>query len=137
MNWDIPPESSALVDFVRELIRIRADQPILRRESYRDGMIVNWLNPNGEPQTPEQWEDPLAKSIALRLERPDLEGAYWHDVIIAFNAHDGGVFFTLPEREGSPWQVAIDTAAADGMVLQPQGSPQVIELPPRSLAVLI
>jgi isoamylase len=138
VNWDIPEESNALVDFVRDLIRIRADQPILRRESYRDGMIVNWLNPNGEPQTPEQWEDPNAKSIALRLERPDLAGECWHDVIIAFNAHDGGVFFTLPERDGSPWQVAIDTAAADGMTLQPQGSsPQVIELPPRSLAVLI
>jgi glycogen operon protein len=137
VNWDIPAPGAALIDFVRTLIRIRSEQPILRRESYRDGMILTWLNPNGSAQTPEQWEDPQAKSIALRLERADLTGAFWNDVIIAFNPHDGGVFFTLPEREGSPWKVALDTVEADGMTLSLNGTPVTVELPPRSLAVFI
>lgn len=138
LDWEgITPEGKALTDFVRRLLEMRAKQPLLRRCSFRDGMGVTWLNPGGGEQTPEQWADAGANSIALRLTREDLEddGEAWSDIIIAFNAHDGPVDFKLPEREGKVWRAVIDTDAPDGSDLQTAGGEEALTLPGRSLVV--
>ncbi|EWY41290.1 glycogen-debranching protein [Skermanella stibiiresistens SB22] len=142
VDWDgIGDEGRSLMAFVQKLITIRQSQTLLRRESFRDGMVVSWLNPGGGEQTPEQWADAGVRSIALRLTREDLgngEGdGEWNDVIIAFNAFDGPVPFKLPEREGRVWKAEIDTNAPDGDGFETPGGDAEIELAPRSLVLFV
>ncbi|MBH0236631.1 glycogen debranching protein GlgX [Methylobrevis albus] len=142
-DWEgITEEGHALTAFTRRLLELRRDQPILRRENFRDGLIVTWLNPGGGEQTPEQWADAGANSIALRLVRPDggADGGAdgeWDDVIIAFNAHDGPVSFVLPEREGRSWTAVIDTDTPDGPALECAGGEEPVELAARSLVLFV
>jgi glycogen operon protein len=132
------PNGKALHEFVRDMIAMRKAQPLLRRESYRDGMIINWLNPNGGNQTPEQWEDPGATSIALELQRTDLkDDSAWDTMIIAFNSHDGPVKFVLPKRSSGVWSAAIDTFGPQASKPTLAGNPPTVELAPRSLAIFV
>ncbi|MBP0649431.1 glycogen debranching protein GlgX, partial [Mycobacterium tuberculosis] len=122
LDWDgIDDEGEQLREFVRRLIKLRLSQPLLRRDSWRDGMIVTWLNPEGTEQTPEQWADPTATATARRLGRSDLDGtAEWNDIIIAFNARDDVAAFVLPER-GREWRAVIQTDAPHGARLATPG----------------
>lgn len=138
IDWEkIGDEGRALTDFLRKLTWYRREQPILRRESFRDGLHVNWLNPIGDDQTEEEWALPTAKTIGLRLYYPDAptDSPQWQDVLILYNAHDGTVPFTLPERDGNPWKPIIDTANPD---VKSEGLPDgPLELPGRSLMLLV
>jgi isoamylase len=52
VHWEnLPDSAEELRDFVRQLTALRAAQPLLRRESWRDGMTVTWLNAGGGEQT--------------------------------------------------------------------------------------
>ncbi|GGE52873.1 glycogen operon protein GlgX homolog [Agaricicola taiwanensis] len=104
VNWDIGDKGHGLQDFVARLLALRAERPILRRASFRDGMIVTWLNPGGGEQTEEQWDDAGATTVGLRLSTEEDE------VLFLFNPHDGPVPFVLPEREGRAWTVRVSTA---------------------------
>jgi glycogen operon protein len=138
-DWDgIDDEGAELTAFVRQLIKLRLSQPLLKRDNWRDGMIVTWLNPLGTEQTAEQWADAGATTIALRLGRPDLDGEVeWNDLVIAFNAHDGTVPFVLPER-GRDWRAVLRTDAPhdDGWT-SPGGPEHPVELTARSLVLFV
>ena len=115
VNWNVTDNGKALTDFVRRVIAIRNSQPLIRRDSWRDMMGVTWFNPGGGEQTPDQWEDPGATTIGLRLSRDDLRGQddVWPELILLFNPYEGEVDFLLPEREsGGPWQVELNTGAS-------------------------
>ena len=126
---------------MRELIALRQAQPLLRRESFRDGMTVEWLNPAGGFQTDEALERRRATTIGLRLAR-DLGGGeeVWKEALILFNAVDAETAFALPEREGASWRIVVDTAAGDraegeALFADDAGKPQA-RLFPRSLMLL-
>src|SRR5690606_18404194 len=75
LHWEnLPPSAGELSDFVRRIIALRHQQPLLRRASWRDGMSVNWFNMLGEEMKPEQWGEETASTIAVRLVRDDLRG---------------------------------------------------------------
>jgi len=138
LDWEkIGDEGRALTDFLRKLTWYRREQPILRRESFRDGLVIAWLDPGGGDETDDQWDLPTAKTIGLRLRYPDRpqDSPQWQDVLILYNAHDGAVPFVLPEREGNPWKPIIDTANPE---VKSEGLPAgALELPGRSLMLLV
>jgi glycogen operon protein len=136
VHWDgLPASAEALREFTKKLIALRHAQPILRRENWRDGMVVSWLNPGGGEQTDEQWADAGSTTIGLRLERRQTErdSGLWEDVLILFNPHDGDVSFLLPQID-SGWTVVLETADPDGHARAVDGSNYV--LTSRSLVVL-
>ncbi len=112
VDWQSDDRQNDLSDFVRHLIGLRQSQPLLRRESFRDGMTIDWLNPSGGPQLEEHWADPGATSIAVRLRRADLEGSpdIWSDVLFLFNPHPSPVDYQLPVEGQEQWEVVIDTS---------------------------
>jgi glycogen operon protein len=146
VNWEgIDEEDRALADFVRRLIKVRAERPLLRRSNYRDGMIIEWLNPGGGNQTDAQWDDACAGCIGLRLKAADIESceAAPHDgaareLIVVFNAHDGAVEFNLPARDRG-WRVVLDTnepeAAAYAKAEQFEAEGASRQIAPRSLVL--
>ncbi|MFC5068882.1 glycogen debranching protein GlgX [Flaviflagellibacter deserti] len=137
VSWKVGDREKTLADFVRRLIELRNAQPLLRRDSFRDGMIVTWLNPSGGEQTAEQWADVGATSIGVRLSRDDLKDQpdVWSDIIVLFNPHSGPVAFNLPSREDRPWHTALDTAYPNAE--EPKTGSEQITVDGRSLVVLV
>ncbi|NLS17797.1 glycogen debranching protein GlgX [Rhizobium sp. P40RR-XXII] len=134
LHWDDRHGSSeALRSFTKHVITLRQEHSILRRENWRDGLIVTWLNAGGGEQTEEQWEDEANTIIGLRLSRDQPFEEGWDDVLILFNPHDGDVGFTLPGDKH--WALELSTSNPDardrGVVDE-----QVLQLRGRSLSLL-
>jgi glycogen operon protein len=140
LNWDdIGDADEALTEFVRQTITLRQDHPLLHRFSFRDAMVLRWINPSGENQTEEQWQDPGARCIGLLLERgqeaayPDAQAE--RTLLIVFNAHYDSVAFKLPDTDsGLDWRRLLDTQDGEA---QTQGanhhSGEEIEISGRAL----
>ena len=112
-NWDrIGDDGRKLTEFVRELTKLRKAQPLLRRDSWRDGMVVEWLNPAGGNQTDEAWNDAGATTIGLRLAR-DIRGRWLEGGAGAVQRRRRGDGVRAARAKGEGWSVVIDTAAGD------------------------
>jgi len=140
LHWNIDDNGRALAEFARELIRLRSTQPLFRRESFRDGMVVEWLNPAGGLQADEAWNDASATTIGLRLAREAPNGGdVFKEALVLFNAVDAETEFVLPKREGAAWRIVIDTASKDrqnGSAIVSSPEDTSVHLFPRSLMVL-
>lgn len=135
VHWaNLPPSADALRTFTKRLVSLRKEHSILRRESWRDGMTVTWLNPEGGEQSEEQWVAQGSTTIGLRLcRKPVLDKKGWNDVLILFNPHGGEVLFKLPQAEIG-WAIKLSTAETD---VDERLADQQFPLPPRSLTVAI
>ena len=154
MHWDDPDEE--LIEFTRNLIRLRQEHPVFRRHNFfkgRDGWDqenevlpdIFWLEPNAEPKADEDWSNPLAKSIAFYLngsdqpatdERIKEEGD--QDFYILFNAHYEPVPYTMPgEPFPESWELEFCTVAdADLTETTVYNQGDVLDVPARSTVVL-
>ncbi|OWW00120.1 glycogen debranching enzyme [Rhizobium sp. R72] len=134
VHWDNLPEGPGqLKQFTKRLIDLRQKHPIFRRENWRDGMKVSWLNPVGGVQTQEHWSDPGSTTIGLRLSKASGAAKDVNDVLVLFNPHDGLVHFKLPRaRDG--WVLML-TTADPCLVDQPIAGGEYC-LSPRSLVLL-
>ena len=117
------------------MIRLRAEQPLLRRESWRDGMEIKWFNAGGGLQTPEQWDE--GSTLGLYIGRSDLqeEEGIWHDVLMLFNPFEGTVPFRIPQfGEEGGWVLELTTSdtANHGLVITKEKD---FELEGRSIAL--
>ena len=136
IHWeDLPPSAEELRDFVRRLTSLRAAQPLLHRENWRDGMVITWVNAGGGEQTAEQWADGGGTTIGAVISRPDLEGqdGIWSHALLIFNPHEGLVPFALPEAPGGSWTLELTT---DDPTLEAQPvEGESFDMAPRSLAL--
>jgi isoamylase len=111
LDWsDWSDEQQQLMEFTAKLIELRKGQPLLRRESWRDGMGVNWFASDGSEQTHENWRDET--TLCLHLERPDLrdQDGCWAEVLLVFNPTTQDVPFTLPDFGDDDWILELTTA---------------------------
>ena len=134
LHWQDPYESTeALRAFTCRLIGLRRDHSIFRRENWRDGLTVFWLNPGGGEQTEEQWEDEAGTTIGLRLSRqhPFEEG--WDDVLLLFNPQEENASFNLPGDKC--WIVELTTSDPTAQSTEAIHDDS-LQLEGRSLAVL-
>jgi isoamylase len=111
LNWeDLNGANAELLDFTRKVIALRNEQPLLRRENWRDGMIVNWFTAEGGEQLPEHWHDET--TLCLHLQREDLRDKpdCWAEVLMIFNPRSEDIAFTLPDFGDEDWSFALATA---------------------------
>ncbi|WP_072203873.1 glycogen debranching protein GlgX [Salmonella enterica] len=111
VHWDnLPETANALREFTRHLIQLRATQPLLRRESWRDGLEIRWFNAGGGAQQSEQWDE--GSTIGVCISRPDLqpEAGIWHDALLLFNPFEGSVPFRIPMWGEGGWVLELTTA---------------------------
>jgi len=137
VHWEnLPDSAEELRNFVRQLTTLRAAQPLLRRDSWRDGMTVTWFNAGGGEQTQEHWQDEGGTTIGVHLAREDLlhTAGIWSDALILFNPHEGPVAFTLPASPSGSWACVLTTAAMED-VDRGADEPGVFQMPGRSLAL--
>ena len=126
-DWALEPWQHDLRRFTRTMIRLRQEQPVLRRRRFLEGrrlgggssFDVAWFVEDGTEITDEQWDEGWRRSFALRLggdaiEEQDEEGRtiVGDTLLILFNSGDAEIEFVLPPyRRGRRWHPMIDTAS--------------------------
>jgi isoamylase len=140
MKWEkLTDRDRALTGFVQRVTQLRAEHPIFRRASFRDGCVLRWVNPAGGDQQEEHWDDEGLRAIGLLMHMPDVEQG-GDEALILFNAFDGDVPFKIPARvKPGSWSVVLDTEIGPGSDEGRKGlkADSEITLSPRSLIVLM
>ncbi len=139
INWidwaAIPDEEREFIDYVRHLISLRRDHPVLRRNHFLHGRQrsrrtglrnIEWLDPRGGEMTSERWHDPELHCVGMllsgdALERPVPSASVELDdtLLIIWNAHEERIDFRLPQIEGEGeryWIYLLDTADSHRLV---------------------
>jgi glycogen operon protein len=125
LHWDVTPEQESLLKFTRRLIRLRLEQPVLKRRRYFQGRLIRgadvkdivWLDPSGQEMTDESWNSVSLRSLGVLLsgdatdETDDLGNPITGDtLLLLFNAHHEEVEFILPVSGlGRRWLRLFDT----------------------------
>jgi isoamylase len=146
-DWQRAGQHQRLVDFVRALIALRTELPVLRQNGWLSGDAneqgvrdIGWYSVWGQEMTQEEWDDPAVRCVAALLDGR-CAGEPGPTVLLAFNASGEAASFTLPpQADGTPaWQMRIDTArghfsAADAGSIDAGGQ---LELQSHAMAVLV
>jgi isoamylase len=126
-DWSLPTRDDDLHAFVRRLIRVRAEQPVLRRRRFLQGSRlraigakdITWLRPGGGEMTAGDWHDRSLRALGLVLygnaiEEPGPHGepVTGDTLAILLNAGQSAVEFDLnnyAEHVPAGWETLIDT----------------------------
>jgi glycogen operon protein len=154
VDWDNVDEQ--MLEYTRRLVALRTRHRTFRRRRFLTGRPVRrqagtplpdaqWFAFDGRPMTEDDWECDFGRSVALFIngegirERSPRGEVHTDDsFLLCFNASEIMLEFIMPSTEfGEKWQVEFDTAntsAGEPLVVAAGGK---IEVPARSLAVLI
>ena len=151
LNWDLDDDKRAFLEFVKRLIRLRRNQPVLRRRKFFQGRSIRgsdikditWFDPTGEEMSDETWNAGFVRCLGVRwagdiIDERDEKGEpiAGDTLLILINAHHEGIPFHLPtEASERRWELLLDTARPQrDKLLVPSDKPYPLE--GRSLAVL-
>ncbi|MEA2783163.1 MAG: isoamylase [Rhodospirillaceae bacterium] len=123
VNWDIAEQRKSLIGFVRTLIELRHQYPILRRSRFLTGEYnqdldvkdVTWINATGAEMRDEDWADETMRCFGMLVDgRAQATGIRQRGqdatLLLVLNGHHDLVKFTLPETTGGHrWSLLIDT----------------------------
>ncbi|MGW9403192.1 glycogen debranching protein GlgX [Arthrobacter sp. NPDC055585] len=144
INWE--HMDAPLMEFTAAVNKLRAEHPTFRRRKFFDGRPVErgeedvlpdivWLNDDGTPMKPEDWDSQLGRSLGVFLNGQGIRGNDRRgqpitddSFLLYFNADDDAVTVNLPPQEyGDLWDQVIDTAGegADGDPVSSDGKLQV------------
>jgi len=154
LNWDPEKIDNELLAFVRRLIALRRDHPVLRRRSFFQGRRIKgagikdivWLQPDGREMTDQEWNQQFARSLGVLLsgeaaDELDERGKLIHDstFVILMNAHHEEVRFILPTRNlHAGWVSLVDTSCQTSQNASYfYSAGDVYPLQARSLALLV
>ena len=151
LNWKLSAEQRALLDFTRELTRLRKTEPVFRRRHFFQGRAIHgadikdlyWLKPDGSEMTDSDWNTRHARCLGMGLPGDQItetgcagERIVGRTFVILFNAHHEPVEFRLSARQRDiSWECVLDTAASEAKprTFENMG---VFPLQARSLALL-
>ena len=150
IHWDLTPAQDDLLKFVRYMITVLNEQPVLRRRrffqgrSIRGGEVkdITWFNPNGSDMSDMDWSAGFTRSFAVRLVGTEIEETddngdpiVGDTLFLMFNAYRDAIQFVLPPHEdGQRWERLLDTSRSDWALRSLQEGLEY-HLPARSVAV--
>ena len=126
LSWyDWESADGELLEYVRQLIRLRREHPVFRRSSFFTGRSLRgtrlpdvwWFRPDGRRMNQRDWQQPDGNTLGLFLngsEIPDRtprgEQIADDSFLFLFNASSEPIVFTLPTRRfGTRWTVELAT----------------------------
>jgi isoamylase len=129
ISWfDWASVDAGLLEFTKQLIRLRQEHPVFRRASFLTGREVRgsglpdvwWFRPDGRRMTQKDWQRQDAHSLGVFLNgleipnrTPGGKDIVDDSFLLLFNAYADPITFTLPTRRfGARWRVEIATAPA-------------------------
>lgn len=150
LNWDEEEKASGLLEFVTQLIALRAEQPVLSRKTFLTGQPlgegrpkdVEWWNVEGREMTQEDWNAGFVRCFGMVLAGGDIletdeagTPRTSDSVCVIMNAHYEDIDFVLPPTGGKePWKIRLTThEGADQASLEACGK---FRMQSRSLVVL-
>jgi isoamylase len=127
VDWErIDEAGRSLIQFVKVVLALRKRLPILRRNRFLTGRLiedlgvkdVTWLAPDGSEMTEAQWKDSRMLCFAASFDgRAQTSGITRRgsdaSALLIFNAWHDAIEFNLPKSTAQKWTRVIDTAAAD------------------------
>jgi glycogen operon protein len=129
LDWNLSMDQRALLDFVRELVRLRKTQPVFRRRHFFQGRPIHgaeikdlyWLKPDGNEMSDADWASGSAWCLGMVLPGDQIAEVGEHgerilgdSFAILFNAHHEPVSFRLgARRRDVRWTCVLDTATPD------------------------
>ena len=145
-DWSLAEDNADLVAFTRDLARLRTEHPVFRRPKFFQGRPlhgeaikdIGWFTPDGSEMDQEDWDNGVAKSIAVylngdALNTVDAQGEPVADdtFLLLLNASAEPLDFTLPDRDwAKSWVRVADTATGtvgeDGVTVK-GGAPVAVE----------
>jgi isoamylase len=149
-DWSLDGRRRSLLEFTRELIRLRRQHPALRRKQfffgraiYSDLKDLTWIRPDGREMTETDWQNPGTRAFALRLagdtiEEVDERGERIVDdtLLILVNGFWEPLSFVLPaHKSGVRWEPLLDTRAARPPRRRTLRGGQTYDMESRSIAV--
>ncbi|WP_343203465.1 hypothetical protein [Mycobacterium sp. UM_CSW] len=144
ITWfDWSARDDDLIGFTTDLIALRRRHPVFRRHRFLIGPAaadLRWFTPAGADMTPQDWADPLARSIALFIDgttdpdvAPDGTPMVDDDFLVFVNAWWEPLTFSVPaDLALLPWDIACDSFDPG----RTGRAGQQIEVGPRSAVVL-
>jgi glycogen operon protein len=152
LNWSFDDYGHAMLEFTREMIKLRQRHPVLRRQRYFRGLPTHgtdihdifWLRPDGYEMGDEDWSSEMLRCIGMLLngqaiEEWDEHGQSVHDdvLFLILNASDQHIRFYIPNAvAGKRWEIVVDTGRMDAERLPTYQSRQMYPLLERSLVLL-
>jgi glycogen operon protein len=146
-NWSLDAAAADLLAFTRRLIKLRRDEPVLRRRSFFQGRALRgstvkdimWLDSDGTELSDREWHSDLRAFAMLlhgdAIDESDHRGrrVRGSSLCVLFNADGAPRAFTIPGIVDRFWQLELDTANPDAPASLVEGQYQVEA---RSLVVL-
>ena len=128
LDWNLTAEQRALLEFTREVLRLRRTQPVFRRRHFFQGRPIHgaeikdlyWLKPDGTEMSDADWNAAHARCLGMVLPGDQItemgeHGESHRPAIrsrILFNAHYELIDFRLGARRRDVcWTSVFDTAA--------------------------
>ncbi len=126
-DWDLGPEQRALLEFTRDLIKLRRDHPVFHRSAFLAGEEGEsglpdawWFREDGNRMRSAEWESgrPVLGLFLNGQEIPyrAARGTRIEDdsFLLLVNAHHEDTVFKLPVRRfGDCWEVVVSTSSVD------------------------
>lgn len=112
--WNDTPDSVAMHQFVKKLLQLRRDYPVLRRNAFFNGRALDesglpdicWLRPDGKVKESIDWEAEKAGSFSVLIHGSERE----RSLLFFFNARQETREFHFPKEPKSSWELVIDTS---------------------------
>jgi isoamylase len=152
VDWNLTDSQKDLLEFTRELVKLRNDHPVLRRRRFFHGDTgvdglgdLVWFTPKGTEMQNGDWGRDDARAIAVfvngdAISEPDLRGEPVVDdsFLILLNSNHEPLDFLLPAEEyGENWTVVVDTTSARGGASdEPRPAGSTIRIEARGTLVL-
>jgi len=151
LDWNLSAEQRTLLDFTREVMRLRKTEPVFRRRQFFQGRPIHgseikdlyWLKPDGTEMTDADWNAPHVRCICMVLPGDQItetgeqgERIVGNSFAMLLNAHCELIPFRLGTRRRElNWRCILDTAASSAQprIFEPMSS---FPLQPRSMVVL-
>ena len=151
LNWDLAPDQRELLEFVRELIKLRKQNPVFRRRHFFQGRPIHgldvkdlsWLTPAGTEMSHQDWNAGYARCLGMgllgdQIDEIDAQGdrIVSGSFLILLNANHECVSFRISARaQDQNWELVLDTSSAS-MTRRSLGRLAEYPLQARSVAVL-
>jgi isoamylase len=150
LNWELDDRQRQFLDFARQLIKLRSEQPVLHLRRFFQGRSlrgsgirdVMWFRPTGEEMSDDDWNIGHLRCLGVRwdgtlIDNVDDRGepVTGDTLLLLFNGHYEPIPFLLPNSsEGEHWQRIFETANGS-WDCEGLGQGETYDLPDRSIAV--
>jgi glycogen operon protein len=150
-DWNLGESAQKLLTFVKRVIQLRRDYPILRRSRFLTGAHdaeldirdVSWINPGGSEMRETDWNNGWAMCFGMILDgrcRKTAIKRYGEDdsVLVVMNSFEGEVDFKLPHTSAGPrWTRLLDTSEPEDASGATFEFESVYKVPGRSFVVFV